>query len=607
MSERTFRGLGASPGLAIGPVHLVDRRRVKVPRYHVDSDARDEEVQRFERAVVAASAQLDELRTRADERGLSQVGLLLEAHQMILHDEALTGATCRRIQEEGQNAEWALENTIRDLKRLFDRLEQDFFRERRSDVDVVGDRLLRNLTGDRTDPLDELPEGSVVVAHDLSPGDTVALARQSVLGFVTETGGRTSHTAIMARALNVPSVLGVQGLLEQAGAGDRIIVDGRTGEVVLQPPDVVVTRYRSVQRRRQEEARALLADRDLSPETTDGVFIHLFGNVEVSQEIDLVLSHGGEGVGLYRTEFLRLERPDVRTYSEHYEIYRSMLARLGGKPFTIRTFDIGGDKDDGRSAARARERRLSGFGMPSLDLMRDPTSDLDRELNPALGLRAIRLSLRDRRGFREQLKGILLASAHGPVKLLIPFVTVLDELREVRLELERAKAELTEEGRAFDAALPVGIMIETPAAALLADRFAAECDFFSIGTNDLIQYLLACDRANDEVAYLYRSAHPALLRLVGDVARAGARWRIPVTMCGEIAADPFFTPLLIGLGIRALSMSPSSIPVVKRMVRRLDATKCERFAREAASFGTAGEVEGALAERLRSWTPDLLA
>lgn len=599
----TFRGLGVSPGLAIGAVHLVDRRRVKVPRYHLPQEDRAVEVARLDRAVKSAAQQIDDLRSRATEANLSQVETLLSAHSMILEDPALVDATRRRIEDEGRNAEWALKDTLRELKRLFDRLERDFFKERRSDVDIVGDRLLRILTGERTDPLDSMPEGAVVVAHDLSPGDTVSLARKKVLAFVTETGGRTSHTAIMARALNVPSVLGVQGVLDRAGAGDSIIVDGRTGEVILQPDDAVVGRYRGMQRRRREEARALLADRDLPSETRDGVWIELLGNVEVSQEIDIVISHGGQGVGLYRTEFLTLERPDARDHLDHFEVYRDMAAKLGDRPFTIRTLDIGGDKRalSPSRAERSPSRAGSGAVTP-VPVAPDPEG-----LNPAMGLRGVRLSLRERGGLREQLKGILLASGLGRIRLLVPFVSTLEEIREVRAELESVKEDLTNEGRPFEQDLPVGVMIETPAAALMADALARESDFFAIGTNDLIQYTLAADRSDDEVAYLYRPAHPALLRLVARVIEAGRNAGISVSVCGEMAADPFFTPLLVGLGVRALSMNPTSIPVVKRIVRRLDATECAAFGALALDMATADEVERELARHLTRWTPDLVS
>ena len=600
MTGRTFRGLGVSPGLATGPVYIVDRRRLKVPRYQIQIGRRPHEVARFEKAVEAVSTQFKELKIRADEGGLSQVSSLIEAHEMLLRDDALMGATRKRIEDEGHNAEWALKSTVREVKRMFDRLERDYFRERRSDVDIVGERLLRNLVGDRTDPLEGLPEDSVVVAHDLSPADTIALARQNVLAFVTETGGRTSHTAIIARALNVPSVLSVHSILEHVGSGDQVIVDGRTGEVVHQPAEAVVARFASLKRRRMEEERALLADIKLPSETMDGVPISLLGNIEVSQEIDLAISHGGTGIGLYRTEFLQLERPDVRGYLDHFEVYRDMVKRLAGRPFVIRSLDIGADKVAPSSSGQngGGERAPSN---PSITLSIEASP-----LNPALGLRAVRLSLRERIPFREQLKGIVLASGHGPVRLLIPFVTTLEEIQEVRREIERIKDDLRAEGRDFDAQLPIGVMIETPAAAMMADIFAEESDFFAIGTNDLIQYMLAADRSDDEVAYLYRPAHPALLRTLNNVSKIAASTKTPLSICGEMAADPFFTPLLIGLGVHSLSMNPSSIPVIKRMVRRLDMRQCQDFAREALTYKTADEVERYLAAHLKAWVPDLI-
>lgn len=600
MSGARFKGLGVSPGLAIGPVHLVDRRRVKIPRRHLDAADRAAEVERFEGAIETAATQLESLRDRAQDADLSQVGMLLEAHQMMLRDDALLGATRRRIESHGQNAEWALGTTLGELKKLFDRLEQDYFRERRSDVDIVGDRLLRILTGEGTDALDGLEEGAVVVAKDLSPADTVSLARKKALAFVTESGGRTSHTAIMARALNIPSVLGAQGILEQVGNGDRIVVDGRTGEVVLQPVDAVLGEYRNLQVERAAEVRALRADRDLPSVTQDGVQVRLLGNVEVSQEIDSVIDNGGTGVGLYRTEFIWLEQPRLDSYLDHYEVYLRMVQQLDGRPCTIRTLDIGGDKESVVSRRRTSSRPSSAVSNP----LTSPSPG--RRANPALGLRAIRSSLQEPGPFREQLKAILLASAHGPVRLLIPFVTTVEELRAVRSEVAHVRAELDEAGEAYDPNIPIGMMIETPAAAVLADLFAKECDFFAIGTNDLIQFTLATDRTDDQVAYLYRPAHPALLRLIGCVATAADAAGIPVSVCGEMAADAGFAPLLIGLGIRALSVNPNAIPVVKRMIRRLDARACTDLVREASSLASADEVERLLAERLADWAPDLM-
>lgn len=610
MSGQTFSGLGVCEGIAFGRVHIVDRRQVSIPRYHIPPDQREQELARFEQAIEVSELQFGELRDRAGASGLAQVELLLRAHAAILRDAALRDATRDRILNDGQNAEWALKETVKRIKALFDRLDQDYFRERRSDVDVVGDRVLRNLVGAETEVLNHLSEDAVVVAHDLSPADTVSLAKFATRAFVTERGGRTSHTAILARALNVPCVLNVRGVMEVAGSGDEIMVDGHTGQVVLRPSKAQAGRYRSLARRRHREERALLADRELPAETLDGERVELLGNIEVSQEIESVLRHGGEGIGLYRTEFLYVEDPDLTGAEDHHRAYCRVLDALEGRSVTIRTVDVGGDKflRQGNGSAlvgpspEVHRGRRSGPASPSNG---HSDSGPVAVVNPALGLRAIRLSLRDLPRFREQLEGILLASASGRVRLLLPFVTDLEEVRQAKAVLEEVQSKLDHQGRPYDRQMQVGIMIETPAAAWIADILAREVDFFAIGTNDLIQYALATDRANEQVAYLYRPCHPAVLRIIEGVCRAAARAHKPVSLCGEMASDPFHVPVLIGLGLRSLSMSARRIPMVKRMVRRLSARECRAFAEQAASLSTAAEVEAMLSERLRDWAPDL--
>lgn len=594
-SSRTFRGLGVCPGIAFGRVHLIDRRRVTVPHYHIEATARPREVERFERAIDSSEAQLEDLEGRADETGLPQVKALLSAHAMILRDAALRDTTVKRILDDGQNAEWALQDTVRQIKGLFDRLDEDYFRERRSDVDIVGDRVLRNLVGEETELLNHLSDDAIVVAYDLSPADTVALAKFAARAFVTERGGRTSHTAILARALDVPCVLNARGVMEFAGSGDALIVDGRSGEVVLRPTDTSTGRYRSLERRRRREDAALLADRDLPAVTTDGVRVALLGNIEVSQEIQPLLEKGAEGVGLYRTEFLQIEQPNLAGAASHAEVYRRVVRAMSGCEVTIRTFDEGGDKE------------LRPHDLLSVDTLIGATGGDGRGGNPALGLRAIRLSLQDEPLFSEQLEGILLASRAGPVNLLLPFITTLDELRAAKALIEAAKAKVEAESGPLEREVPVGVMIETPAAAMIADHLAPEVDFFSVGTNDLLQYILAADRANDLVSYLYRATHPAILRTLRHISQIAAEHRTPITVCGEIAGDPFHTPLLVGLGYRRLSMTGGSIPLVKRMIRRLDAAACRAFAEEACGLATASEIEELLTERLRTWASDVFS
>ncbi|MCK6547694.1 phosphoenolpyruvate--protein phosphotransferase [Myxococcota bacterium] len=582
-----FRGLGVCGGIAFGRVHVVDRRRVSVPHYHVPPERRAAELERFESAIVQSERQFGELRRRAIESGLSEVEMLLEAHALVLRDEALRTATRDRIQSEGQNAEWALKETVKKIKQIFDGLDEDYFRERRSDVDVVGDRLLRNLVGAEVELLNNLSEDAIVVAYDLSPADTVALARFAAKAFVTETGGRTSHTAILARALDVTCVLGVHGIMEVAGTGDDIVVDGTIGEVVLRPTRAMQGRYRGVERRRAREEQALLADRDQPAATTDGVKLSLLGNIEVAKEVDAVISHGGEGIGLYRTEFLIIEHPMLHSADEHHRAYQQVVRALEGRTVTIRTVDIGGDKFVRRG--------------PSATFDSSPT-----ERSSALGLRAIRLSLSDVPRFKEQIEGILRVSGEGQVRMLLPFVTSVEELRQTKSIIAETKSELRKKGVPFDKKLALGVMIETPGAVAIADLLAKECDFLAIGTNDLIQYSLAIDRANDAVAHLYRPCHPAVLRMIKSVCDVGRRLARPVTLCGEMAGDPFHAPLLVGLGLRTLSMNATSIPLVKRLVRRLSAEACESLVQIVLEMPTATDVEHEVARRLKELAPELV-
>jgi phosphotransferase system enzyme I (PtsI) len=568
----TFHGLGVCPGFAFGRVQLVDRRRVAVPRYHLKAGKVEAELERFERAVVASEQQLVELIDRAARTGLREVESLLGAHTTILRDKVLHEATRERITSDQVNAEWALSLVIRKIRELFDGLDEAYFKERRSDVDVVGDRLMRNLVGAEVDMLSNLSPDAIVVAYDLSPGDTVALARYAVKGFVTETGARTSHIAIFARSMNIPAVLGVQGIAERAGDGDKIVVDGEQGVVILRPSSAAQTKLRAAERRRIKVEQALLADRHLPAETTDGERVTLLGNIEVPDEIDGVLAQGGEGIGLYRTEFLVIERRRMPTYAEQLGEYQRVVRAVAGRTITIRTIDVGGDKF-----------------VPDAGVARFASGQ-----NPALGMRAIRYSLRDVEAFKAQLRAVLVASADGPVKLLFPLVTGVEEVRQAKAILDEVRAGLLADGVPFDAHLPVGVMIETPAAVMVADALAREVDFFSIGTNDLIQYALAVDRRNGDVAYLYQPCAPAVLRLIAEAMRAAREAGKPVSVCGEMAADPFHLPLLLGLGVRTLSMNAHAIPVVKRMVRRASAADCAALVAAVRTLGTTAEVEAEL-------------
>ncbi len=576
-----LQGVGVGSGVAFGKAHIVDRRRVAAPHYHIPKEKLYLELERFEEAIRASEEQLAALRARAAGGEMGQVVLLLDAHAMILRDEALREATRQKILRDRKNAEWALSDTVREIKQLFDGLDEDYFRERRSDVDIVGDRVMRNLIGEETELLQNLPKGTVVVAYDLSPSEIMSLAKFSAKAFVTERGSRTSHAAILARALNIPCALGAKGVMDLVGSGDEVIVNAQTGEVAAQPTDATRGYFQGAERRRAREERALLKDRELPACTLDGVSIELLGNIEVAQEAEAVIKFGGAGVGLYRTEFLCIERPDLSNAADHLSAYEEVLEHLDGAPLTIRSFDLGGDKL---------------FHLSSLELEQERRSQ---------GMRAIRLSLKNPELFKEQLKGVLLASERGKVRLLLPLVTQLEELREVRAHLQEVKETLEAQGHQLQAELPVGVMIETPASAWIADLLAQEADFLAVGTNDLIGFTLALDRADEDVAHLYKPCHPAVLRTLNRVCKAAKDAQIPISVCGEMAADPYHAPLLLGLGVRALSMTPRSIPVIKRLVRKLSMRECERFAEEALSMATVHEVEEALMTNLKRWAPEL--
>ena len=579
MTRDAFRGRPVCDGVGFGRVYRIDRRELPVPQRRILPDQVAFERSRFDKAIQVSERQLHELEQRAAQTGLAQVDLLLKVHAALLRDAALRDATIERIEMHHQNAEWALRDTVQSLKRLFDELDQHYFRERRSDVEIVADRILRNLVGEQTE-IQDIDDDTVVVAYDLSPADTVALARFAAKGFVTEHGGPTSHTAVLARALGIPCVLNVSGIMADAAQGDPVIVDGYAGDVFLRPSEQSTRRLKRLRKRRKKEQEALLADRHLPAETRDGVRIALLGNIEVSHEASAVLRYGGEGVGLYRTEFLFAENPEFRGTPDHIDAYVRVVQSLEGRCVTIRTFDLGGAQPH------------------------DPGGHVLGE-NPALGLRGIRASLVDLGPFRDQIAGILVAGAEGPVRLLLPLVTGIDEVIRAREAVGEVAKQLDRDGVRHADDVEIGAMIETPASALVIDVLAREADFFAVGTNDLIQYVLATDRGNAAVADLYRPSHPAVLRLLSRAVADARRASRPLSVCGEMAADPFHVPLLVGLGVDALSMSPRTIPIVKRMIRRLSAEACRAFADEAMTLPTPTEVDRRLSERLRAWTPEL--
>ena len=566
-------GLGVSAGIAFGRAYLIGRDTLKAPRHHVELDDVDTEIARLHKAIAASDKQLAKIKEKLASENESDYHIIT-AHQMMLHDEHLVDAAIGYVRDQLINAEWGLRRAVDDIAGVFDRMEDVYLRERRSDVEFVFERVLRNLLGRDTGPVQPPPD-AIVVAYDLSPADTAQLHKAAVSGLLTDAGGKTSHTAIIARAHEIPAVVGLENITELVETDDLLLLDGGSGIVIINPTAATVAEFRDEQRRQVAAGAALHSMRDLPAATLDGTEIALYCNIDGHDELDDAIDYGAMGVGLYRTEYLFMGQAEPPDEERHYQTAVEVLKRLGGRPATIRTFDLGADKLAPFLEAAALE-----------------------EANPALGLRSIRLCLSQigRPLFRSQLRGLLRASAHGPLKIMFPMISGVAELRATKAVVDDVKLELREAGVAFDENVKLGIMIEMPAAALTADFLAEECDYFSIGTNDLIQYTMAVDRVNEYVSYLYEPLHPALLRLIGDVARAAHAQHIPVAVCGEMAGEPMIAPVLIGLGIRELSMSAVSVPEVKAMIRSTRLSETEALVHRLKKLATAAEVRAMVAE-----------
>lgn len=563
----SLKGIGASPGVAVGQAYLVDRRRVRTPKLRLAATDVDSELMRMKTAIELSDHQLAEIKDRLAQGEGHDHALILEAHRLMLHDPMFVDEVNKMISRDRINAEWAVRRVARKIKHMFDNIPDDYFRERRADLDFVADRVVRNLMGQAVDVEMEIPAGAVVVAHDLSPADTAVMVKTGrVAGFVTDLGGHTSHTAIVARAKGTPAVVGAGRASELVSPGDLLAIDGSNGLVLVKPTEEQLALFRETLRRQLATEQVALTTKDLPAVSTDGHRVHLVANIEFLEEIPSTLSHGAEGIGLYRTEFLFLDRERAPTEDEQYRCYRQVLEAMEGRPVTIRTLDLGGDKIPG---------------------VRKP----EREANPAMGLRAVRYCLQNREIFRAQLRALLRASTSGNLRVMFPLITGVAELREVRGELEHCRSELSQAGVAMDGKFPVGIMIETPAAACIADRLAREADFFSIGTNDLIQYALAIDRHNRDVAYLYRPLHLSVLRSVQNVVAAAKAGDIPVAMCGEMAGDPLYTLVLLAMGFDELSMTAGQIPVVKQIIRLASRAEAITLLDNAMRLTTADEIE----------------
>lgn len=564
--NRVYHGIGASPGIVIGEARVSDRTKIVVTETAVTAGEITGEIERFHIALRKAKEDLLALKEQISRTRGTEHLYVIDTHLMILDDTMLTNETVSLIEQQKINAEAALNRTLRKFKAFFEGIEDEYLRERSSDVETVVERVLRNMLGKRTELLYDTEGRVVIVAHDLSPADILQFDKEKVIGFITDLGGKTSHTAIVSRSLEIPAVVGLEKITGEISDGDPIIVDGAKGLVIVNPDQETFRDYLQHKQYYEYREKELLKLRDLPAETVDGQRILLKGNVEFIEEVPSIKKHGGEGVGLYRTEMLFLGRTTIPDEEEQFRTYAEIVRQMAPYPVTIRTLDVGGDKF------------VSEL-------------NLEDELNPALGLRAIRLSLRCPDMFKTQLRAILRASFYGTVRVFFPMISGIAEIRSAKAILEEAKEELRSAGVPFDENMEIGIMIETPSAVIIADLLAREVDFFSVGTNDLIQYSLAIDRTNEHLSHLYEPLHPAVLRSLKIVADAAHACGIYVSMCGEMAGEPNYLPILLGLGFDELSMNAVSIPKVKKILRRCSRSEAEKLAREALTFSTATEVE----------------
>ena len=557
-SELIIQGIAASKGIAYGQAFLYLQSELEIPHYTVDPDKRVAEIARFEHALLVTRQQISKIQVQVTKNLSEEEALIFDAHQMVLEDQALIGETIRDFQKSGLNIETCFNTIAQRYIQAFSEIDDEYLRERAADIKDVTKRVLHVMLGQAATSLTELVEKRIIVAHDISPSEAAGIDRSSALGIVTDAGSRTSHAVIVARSMKIAAVVGVSDLTTKVTNGDWLLVDGYDGMVIVNPSEQTLFRYGKIEKDKKSFESRIMAVNDLPAETLDGVAVTLRANIEKPDEVALVKQYRADGVGLYRTEFLFLSSSRVPTEEQQYAAYREIVEGLAPATVTIRSLDIGGDKP------------LPG----------DPHL-IGPEANPFMGFRAIRMCLENPELFKNQLRAILRASAHGTVELMYPMICGTGELEQANQLLAEARAELTQRGQAFDAKLRVGTMIEIPSAAMIADLLAEKCDFFSIGTNDLIQYLLAIDRGNNHIAHLYDPAHPAVIRLLKLIVDAGHARKLKVSVCGEMAGDPVFVPLLLGLGVDVLSMTPTLLPTVKYLIRAMKMSEAKKLAKDA--------------------------
>ncbi|MCS7280672.1 MAG: phosphoenolpyruvate--protein phosphotransferase [Desulfobacterota bacterium] len=573
--RRVIKGIGTSSGVSIGRSYVLERGKIPVPKRKIRPKLREKEINRFRNALQDAQYELRSIKDRLDEE-IRKHAFIIDAHLLILQDEFLINSVIDVIKTENVNAEWALDIVVSKILSTLEKIEDPYLRERAMDFEYVYKRLMRLMVKKVKLDLDKINVSgkTIIVAHDLSPADTIHLNLRKIAGFVTDMGGRTSHTSIVARALEIPAVVGAQVASSTIKNFERIIIDGDEGIVIVNPTKEDIRYYKRKQRILKQKKNQYLRIAKLKSETKDGFKVKIGANIELIPEMEIVEKYGGEGIGLYRTEYLYLSRRDVPTEEDHFQVYKKLAERKSFQYVTIRTLDIGGDKF------------VSHL-------------DLAKELNPAMGLRAIRLCIREIPLFKSQLKGILRASAYGPLRILIPMVSGLEEVLKTKEIINECMKELDEKNIKYDRNIKIGVMVEVPSSCLISDILAKEVDFFSIGTNDLIQYTLAIDRVNEYVSYLYEPLHPAVLKLIKNTVDAAHKEGIEVALCGEMSSEPLYIPVLLGLGIDELSMNPYSIPRAKNVIRKLNHDYCRDLATHVLGMKSGKEAEEFLKKELK--------
>ncbi|MFA6960036.1 MAG: phosphoenolpyruvate--protein phosphotransferase [Opitutaceae bacterium] len=566
-TETLVQGISASQGIAYGQSFLYIQSDVEVPAYLVEPEKRMEEIARFEHAILVTRQQIQKIMSEVDKNLGAEEAQIFDAHLLVLEDQALISETIREFESSSQNVETCFNKISQRYIKAFSEIDDEYLRERSGDIRDVAQRVLQNLLGQSSQNLSQLVDKRIVVANDISPSDAAGIDSSQALAIVTDSGSKTSHAVIVARSMKVPAVVGVRDLTQQVQPGDWLLVDGYEGLVILNPTQQTLFRYGQIQLQKKGFEQRLMEANRRPAVTLDGVTVTLRANIEKVDETDLVKEYLADGVGLYRTEFLYLSSGTIPSEQVQYLAYKAVAEALAPAPVVIRTLDLGGDKP------------LAGHAHL-----------FPKEDNPFLGYRAIRFCLDNPDIFKDQLRAILRASAHGDVQMMYPMISGREELARANAVLAECKAELKAKKIAFNPKMQVGTMIEIPSAATTADLLAKDCDFFSIGTNDLIQYLLAVDRVNDRIAHLYEPSHPAVIRLIKFVVDEAHKNKIKVSVCGEMAGDAVYAPLLLGLGVDDLSMTPPLLPAVKYLVRSMKLSDAQKLAAEALKLSTAKEV-----------------